>query len=331
MFVAIVAVATLVSALTEKEYQDKFVGFMQAHKKSYDYTVFLQKYATFKTNVDFIEKWNAADNTHTVAMNEFGDLTAAEFGAIYNGYKPKAGKVRGGQPMAEALLTQAMPTTVDWRTKGAVTSIKNQGQCGSCWSFSTTGSVEGQHLLSGQGSLVGLSEQNLMDCSSSYGNDGCDGGLMDDAFQYIIANNGIELESDYPYTAEDGSTCNYDVSDRGACIENYVDVPSGNEAALTSAIATIGPISVAIDASHSSFQFYNGGVYNEPQCSSTQLDHGVLAVGYGVYNSHEYYLVKNSWGTSWGLSGYIMMSRGKHNQCGIATAASYPTISNTNC
>jgi len=274
-----------------------------------------------------------------VAMNEFGDLTSKEFAAVYNGvkYVHDASKVVSLPEELAAVDAAALPATVDWVTKGAVTSVKNQGQCGSCWSFSTTGSVEGQHFLkkqqspSGMKPLVGLSEQNLMDCSSSYGNEACNGGLMDQAFQYIIANKGIELEADYPYTAENGYYCQYKVKDRGACIENYKDVPSGDEAALQTAVATIGPVSVAIDASQSSFQFYSSGVYYAAACSSTQLDHGVLAVGYGTDAGKAYWLVKNSWGSSWGLNGYIQMSRNRNNNCGIATAASYPIITQTTC
>jgi len=332
------ATALAVTSFTEQVYQNKFVEFMQAYKKSYTHDEFAARYAVFKANVDFVEQHNAnPQKSYSVAMNEFGDLTAAEFARIYNGLKYTA--VERAQVLPEELNVDvsALPTTVDWVKKGAVTGVKNQGQCGSCWSFSTTGSVEGQHFIKKQQSpkgmqqLVGLSEQNLMDCSSSYGNQACDGGLMDDAFEYIIANKGIELEVDYPYTAEDGYSCKYTVKYRGACIEAYHDIPSGDETALHTAIAQVGPVSVAIDASHSSFQFYNGGVYDEPNCSSTQLDHGVLAVGYGTDNGKQYYLVKNSWGTSWGLQGYIMMSAYKNNQCGIATAASYPTISKTVC
>jgi len=154
---------------------------------------------------------------------------------------------------------------------------------------------------------------------------------MDQAFQYIIANKGIELEVDYPYTAQDGYSCLYKAKDRGACIENYKDIPTGDEAALATAVATVGPISVAIDASHSSFQFYSGGVYYEAACSSTQLDHGVLAAGYGTDSGAAYWLVRNSWGASWGLNGYIKMARNRNNNCGIATAASYPIITALTC
>jgi len=148
---------------------------------------------------------------------------------------------------------------------------------------------------------------------------------MDNAFRYIVGNNGIDTEASYPYTGVQG-TCKFSTANVGATLSSYRDVPSGSEADLTTSIDTVGPISVAIDASHNSFQFYQSGVYYEPQCSSTQLDHGVTAVGYGVSGSQDYYIVKNSWGTSWGISGYIWMSRNRDNNCGIATDASYPIV-----
>eukprot|EP01098_Paradermamoeba_levis_P000572 TRINITY_DN105_c0_g1_i4.p1 TRINITY_DN105_c0_g1~~TRINITY_DN105_c0_g1_i4.p1 ORF type:complete len:196 (-),score=90.15 TRINITY_DN105_c0_g1_i4:100-687(-) len=190
-------------------------------------------------------------------------------------------------------------------------------------SFSTTRSVEGAWFLK-TNRLVSLSEQNLVDCSTAQGNNGCGGGLMDYAFTYIIQNGGIDTEASYPYTATDG-TCHYKAANRGATISKYTDVPSGSESGLQAAVA-LQPVSVAIDASHSSFQFYSTGVYYEPNCSSDQLDHGVLAVGYGTDNGKAYWLVKNSWNSSWGDKGYIKMSRNRSNNCGISTAASFPTI-----
>ena len=265
---------------------------------------------------------NADKFGYTLEMNKFGDLDAGEFANIYNGYRSRR---RSSNTTAKFVATGAqLPDEVDWRTKGCVTGVKNQGQCGSCWAFSATGSLEGQHQLK-TGNLVSLSEQNLVDCSGKYGNDGCNGGLMDDAFEYIKANHGIDTEASYPYVARD-ERCRFNPSNVGATDTGYVDIKHDDENALQEASATIGPISVAIDASHSSFQMYSGGVYYEPSCSSTQLDHGVLVVGYGTDNGEAYWLVKNSWGTDWGMKGYIMMSRNRDNNCGIASEASYPTV-----
>ncbi|CAL1540040.1 unnamed protein product [Lymnaea stagnalis] len=213
--------------------------------------------------------------------------------------------------------------SVDWRTRGAVTGVKDQGLCGSCWAFSTIGSVEGQHFKA-TGSLVSLSESNLVDCSTA--NLGCNGGSMEKGFQYIINNGGIDTESSYPYTPQQ-SSCQFSSINIGAKISSYSKVTIGSEDDLQKAVAMVGPVSVAIDATNQrSFQLYKGGVYDEPACSTSQLDHAVLVVGYGTSGNQDYWTVKNSWGTSWGESGYIFMSRNKRNQCGIASAAIYPIV-----
>jgi len=269
-------------------------------------------------------KYGLGLKSYRLGVNEYADLMNSEFRQMMNGYKPS--QKRPAPHVLTADESEALPTSVNWADKGAVTEIKNQAQCGSCWAFSTTGSVEGQHYLATK-KLVSLSEQNLVDCSGPEGNMGCEGGLMDQGFEYIIKNKGIDTEESYPYTAEDG-TCHFKRADVGATISSYVDVDSQNENALQKAIANVGPISVAIDASQMSFQLYEDGVYDEPACSTTALDHGVLAVGYDndSASGKDYYLVKNSWGTTWGISGYIKMSRNNGNQCGIATQASYPVV-----
>jgi len=280
-----------------------------------------QRFVVFKNNLHFIKNFPSKERGFSVGVNQFADLSNAEFRGLMNGLNISR---RPAPPSPRLSLKVAAPSTWDWRTQGAVTKVKNQGQCGSCWSFSATGSMEGAWFLAHK-KLVSLSEQNLVDCSTAEGNEGCNGGLMDQAFQYVISNKGIDTEASYPYTATGPNQCEFNRANVGATIRGFHDVPSGSETDLLTATYQ-QPTSVAIDASHMSFQFYNGGVYNEPACSSTQLDHGVLSIGFGNYQGSDYWLVKNSWGPSWGLQGYIMMSRGKKNQCGIATAASYPKV-----
>lgn len=263
--------------------------------------------------------------SHMLGMNSFGDLLHHEFMNTTNGFKRSALGQRGSTYLPPANIDDTdLPKSVDWRTKGAVTPVKNQGQCGSCWAFSTTGSLEGQTFKK-TGKLVSLSEQNLVDCSNDFGNNGCHGGSMENSFNYIKSNGGIDTEASYPYKGVDGD-CKFKKQDVGATVTGFVSVKENSEEDLKKAVATVGPVSVAIDASRQSFQFYKQGVYDEKECNSSKLDHGVLVVGYGVRNETKYWLVKNSWGADWGEKGYIYMSRDKNNQCGIATDATYPLV-----
>lgn len=262
-------------------------------------------------------------------MNQLGDQLHHEVLSTRNGYRKGLLLQSGGsKPVGATFIMPEnvqIPESVDWRAKGAVTPVKNQGQCGSCWAFSATGALEGQNFRK-TGKLVSLSEQNLVDCSVSFGNHGCHGGVMDFAFLYIKENHGIDTEESYPYEAVEHDKCMYNKKNFGASDVGLVDIPEGNEEALMQAVATVGPVSIAIDASHDTFQFYSKGIYHDPGCSSTELDHGVLLVGYGTENGEDYWLVKNSWGAKWGDEGYIKIARNKGNMCGVATAASYPLV-----
>ncbi|RXG54203.1 Digestive cysteine proteinase 1 [Armadillidium vulgare] len=281
-------------------------------------------YKTFLANKALIaehnKKFDNGEVTFKMAVNKFADMTAEETSYL-RGYK--SSPIRNeNAPIYKPVEGEALAATVDWRNQGYVTGVKDQGQCGSCWSFSATGSLEGQNFAK-TGKLVSLSEQNLVDCVTLCA--GCNGGWMTDAFAYVRSNGGIDTESSYPYQARDG-TCRYSAANRGGTCSGYTEIARGSESGLQSATASVGPISVAIDASKVSYQLYSSGVYYESSCSSFVLDHGVLVVGYGTESGSDYWLVKNSWGTSWGENGYIKMARNRNNNCGIATEASYPHV-----
>lgn len=314
--------------------------FKKTHAKEYyDESYEAARFDVFKRNVDLIEKHNneysMGIHSYKLGINAFADWTFEEFkthmfGTRYNMTQAKQASAGTFTRSASTRFVK-LADQVDWREEGAVTPIKNQGQCGSCWAFSTTGSLEGQHFRQ-SGQLVSLSEQQLVDCSGKFHNEGCNGGLMDNAFQYIQANGGLDSEDSYPYHAHQ-EKCHFNKKTIGATCSGFMDVTSGDEEALKEAVATIGPVSIAIDVTEDKFMFYKEGIFVDDSCRNSQddLNHGVLAVGYGTNTTTDgktldYWLVKNSWGESWGESGYIRMARNLNNMCGISTAASYPLV-----
>jgi len=327
LFTAVVAVPLLQLRKLNTEEDALFAKFKtQYGKVYYDEHDEMYRRQVFASNLQYIRQHNeeasAGEHTYTLGMNEFGDMTFEEFHTKFTGFLGLRNRFARSQNTADLSGVKVTDASVDWTTKGAVTPVKNQGQCGSCWAFSTTGSTESAWFIS-KGQLVSLSEQQLMDCSKSEGNNSCEGGLMDYAFEYIIKNKGICTEASYPYQAVDRTTCNSCTN--VVSISSYKDVAQ-TEAALQAAV-TQQPVSVAIEADQVAFQFYTSGVLTG-KCG-TNLDHGVLAVGYGTLSNTQYWKVKNSWGASWGMNGYVLIEKAKAQkggQCGILMAASYPTI-----
>ncbi|WIA41578.1 hypothetical protein OEZ86_008942 [Tetradesmus obliquus] len=320
-----------------------FWQWMAKHKKVYanDLKVVEDRFRIWLDNLQFIEEYNSKSTSHWLGLNSLADLSHEEYKQKYAlGYRKftrtPENRLKG---FSHGNLDEAtLPVEIDWRKQNAVAEVKNQQQCGSCWAFSTTGAIEGINAIV-TGELVSLSEQELVDCDTKKDH-GCGGGLMDFAFEYVTKERGIHAEQDYPYTATDGE-CRRDELQLNArpvvTIDGYEDVPQYDEVALKKAVSK-QPVSVAIEADQRSFQLYMGGVFDDEGCGE-QLDHGVLAVGYGVETHpaeddsgdaagrrRNYWIIKNSWGGEWGDHGYIKirMGRGKAGLCGIAMQPSYP-------
>lgn len=286
------------------------------------------RYEAFAKNYYHILEENQKGHSYKLGLNRFADMSGDEFELTHFGMKkPAAGKLWGDLPYLgqHQVGNASLPASVDWSTKGAVTPVKNQLQCGSCWAFSSTGSLEGAWAIA-TGNLVSVSEQQLVDCARKFGEEGCSGGLMDGAFRYAETV-GMCTEDSYAYTAKNGickaSSCTAAIPKGG--VVGFKDVKHGDEQALMSAVAQ-QPVSVAIEADKMAFQLYKRGVL--AGICGDRLDHGVLIVGYGTEDGTDYWKVKNSWGPSWGLEGYVKLLRGKAGpgECGIKMQPSYPVV-----
>jgi len=305
----------------------EFMKFITEHRRFYfSKEEYAHRFQIFKKNLEFYAFSNSnPENTFTLGVNMFSDLTEEEYS--YNYLNSVTPKIEGDLHVYDPNLELA--ATVNWTSMGVVTPVKDQGHCGSCWAFSATGGVEGVYTLAGY-NLTSFSEQQIVDCcGAAYGSYGCDGGEENGAYRYI-QRYGLFQETQYPYTATD-NVCNYGgllaTTNTTGFTNGYKVVAAQDNDALAQAV-NLNPVSVALDASSTYFHGYSAGVMNNPACGTT-LNHAVLVTGYGNLGGLDYWLVKNSWGTTWGEAGYIRI--GKQNGrgkgiCGIALAPSYPFI-----
>lgn len=266
--------------------------------------------------------------SYEMGINQFSDRTNEELDRMRCIVRPLRKTWSGSMYIKSS---RPLPESVDWRKKNAVTDVKNQGNCGSCWAFSSTGAIEGQYHRE-TNKLESFSEQQLVDCSSDFDNHACQGGLMDSAFKYVKEAGGLETEKAYPYvsgeTGEANPKCLFKKSKAKVRVTSVKDIPQFDADALMHAVAFEGPVSVAINAGLPSFPSYHSGIYSDKDCSGDMesLNHGVLLVGYGTEKGKPYWLIKNSWGELWGDKGYIKILRTSDNMCGVASIPSFPTV-----
>ncbi|KAK9073387.1 hypothetical protein SSX86_007711 [Deinandra increscens subsp. villosa] len=314
---------------TNDEVNNMYSSWLAKHGKIYSSLEEKERrFQIFKDNLMYIEQHNSGNHSYKLGLNQFADLSVEEYRLLYNrprniDSKRKLKNVMSTRDHNSVRSGDVLPDSIDWRTKGALVPIKDQGHCGCCWAFATIGSVEAINQIV-TGDLIRLSEQHLVDCDRSH-NKGCSGGRRDSAFEFIMGNGGIDLDKNYPYTGKDGTCTNYTRKNvKVVSIDGYVDVSVNNESALQKAVVN-QPVTVAIDASSGDFRFYDSGIF-DGSCGR-DLDHDVLLVGYGTKDGTDYWIVRNSWGEDWGDQGYIRMERNtneKEGKCGIAMKPSYP-------
>lgn len=307
-----------------------FDHFKNKHNKEYEHEIeHKERLHLFRQNLRYIESMNRQGLSYSLSVNHLADKSNEELRVLRGKQKSKRGTRNNGLPFDMDKYNKeqkSLPESFDWRIYGAVTPVKDQGVCGSCWSFGTTGAIEGAYFMK-HNSLVRLSQQNLVDCSWGFGNNGCDGGEDFRAYDWIMKHGGIALADSYgPYLQADGY-CHFNNATVGAVVTGYVNVTPFDAVALKTALVNEGPISIAIDAGHKSLVFYDHGLYVEPACKNgvDDLDHAVLLVGYGKIFGKDYWLIKNSWSTYWGNDGYVLFSQ-KDNMCGVTTQTTYPLV-----
>jgi len=287
--------------------------------------VFQRHKDNFRHNIRYIASMNRKNLSYKLRVNHLASRSHAELKRM-RGRKTSTVPRPHAKQFTSMLTEKALPDQLDWRLYGAVASVKDQATCGSCWSFGACGAIEGAYFLK-YDKLVRFSQQNLMDCSWGFGNNACDGGEEWRSYEYIMKHGGLMSEEDYGhYLGQDGY-CHFSPNKTSVKVISYQTVQSGSIPALKGALVSHGPVAVGIDAAHLSLSFYSHGVYYEKECGNKpdDLDHAVLAVGYGTLNGEPYTLIKNSWSTHWGNDGYVLMSQ-RDNNCGVATDATFVEV-----
>jgi len=316
VLLAAVAASALIAPLSEHEYQTEFTRWVGDFNKAYTADQFFYRYGVFKRALDTIRNHNSKQLSWQMGVNQFTDMTSEEFSAFV-GQFPRPTPTMAQPWVAPPDLV--VPNDMDWNDKGAVLPVKDQGQCGSCWAFSTVGAIEGWWKITQGKPLTSLSEQQLVDCSKDvcYG---CQGGWPYKATEYVMKN-GLCSEAEYKYTARDGQcqdqTCT-PVIPAGA-LPGYYNVTDEDDMLKQ---INVGPIEVLVEADRTAFQYYHSGVLDDASCG-TQIDHAITLTGYGTDGGKDYWNIKNSWGVSWGAKGYIRLVRNK-NMCGIRDGAVLP-------
>ncbi|KAM7414552.1 hypothetical protein PAMA_019391 [Pampus argenteus] len=299
-----------------------FKLWMLKHNKVYNMKEYDYRLQIFTENRMKIDKHNEGNHSFTMGLNQFSDMTFSEFRKSFLWSEPQNCSATKGNFLG---TNGPHVDSIDWRKKGNyVTDVKNQGGCGSCWTFSTTGCLESVTAIA-TGKLVPLSEQQLVDCAQDFNNHGCDGGLPSQAFEYIMYNKGLMTEEEYPYKGYDDA-CKYQSERAAAFVKEVVNITAYDEMSMVEAVSNLNPVSFAFEVT-SDFMNYHQGVYTSTECHKTtdKVNHAVLAVGYGEENGTPYWIVKNSWGPNWGTDGYFLIERGK-NMCGLAACSSFPVV-----
>lgn len=329
LFVTIVAALVSSKVIVVRKGNDALWNeFKRYFNKTYSEEEDAAKKPNWERSLEYFlehnRKFYNGEVPYSIGINQFTDMSDDEFMSMSTGLANEI-ECNSKSMIYVPPSGSNIPDNVDWYQRGYVTEVINQGACGACWAFCSVAALEGQHKRR-TGKLVKLSEQQLIDCSTITGNKKCAGGQMCRAYEYAVGAGGVDYESAYPFQHQSGP-CRFKKDQIGSTITGYLEIPYGDESALHKAVGLIGPVAAGLDASLPNFRHYKSGIFEDPRCSNTSLNHALTIVGYGTENGKDYWLVKNSWGKHWGMKGFGKIARNNNNQCGIASKAIFPVLS----